>query len=151
MCLNIDVNHHPKYGSRGQAFVAKQPILVYKRLSSADDKGGHAPYMGTRWLFGVEKRVPYFTYDGFTSSPRRYVEAGLHAFWHKDARRLRNFRNQAFPAVIPVGAKFFIGEGNEIVSTALTVYRTEEDMLRAFNAKKVGTPIPRDTLTRDAI
>lgn len=150
MCLNIDVCYHPNYGKKGQAFIAKQPILVYKRLSSSDNKGGRAPYMGTKWVFGVEKRVPYFTYDVW-GGIRLGVEAGLHAFWRKDAERLRSHKSDAFPAVIPVGAKFFIGERGEIVSTALTVYRTEEDMLRAFNAKKVGTPIPRSTLTRDAL
>jgi hypothetical protein len=145
MCLHIDVRYHPKYGKKGQAFVAKQPILVYKRLNYADNTGGNAPYQGTRWDFGVKKRISNFTYGW--SSRRRTVYAGLHAFFTKDANRCYG---EVFPAVIPVGARFFIGTDGEIVSTALTVYRTEKEMLKAFGVDKLGPVIRRHTLTKRA-
>lgn len=145
MCLDIDVRYHPNYGKKGQAFVAQQPILVYKRLNNPTKTGGKAPYQGTPWEFGVEKRVRNFTYGW--SSRRTSVEAGLHAFFNKDANRCYG---DVFPAVIPVGARFFIGTDGEIVSTALTVYRTQKDMLAAFGADKIGPAIRRHTLTKRA-
>lgn len=145
MCLHIDVRYHPNYGKKGQAFVAQQPILVYKRLNNPTGLGGTSPYYGTLWEFGVEQRVSNFTY-GWSSRQQR-VEAGLHAFFTKNADRCYG---DVFPAVIPVGARFFIGKDGEIVSTALTVYRTEKDMLAAFGVTKVGPAISRHTLTKRA-
>lgn len=147
MCLNIDRSYHPKYGKKGQAFVAQQPILVYKCLTEVDVyiTGGLSPYQGTLWEFRVEKRVRNFTYGW---GARTRVFAGLHAFFTKDAERCRDA--VVFPAVIPVGARFFIGERGEIVSTAMTVYRTEQDMLAAFGVDKIGPAIHRNTLTKRA-
>lgn len=145
MCLHIDVRYHPNYGKKGQAFVAQKPILVYKWLRYADKTGGIAPYQGTRWYFGVEKRISNFTYGW--SSRRTVVNAGLHAFFTKDAIRCYG---KVFPAVIPVGAHFFIGKDGEIVSNALTVYRTEKKMLDAFGVDKLGPTIHRHKLTKRA-
>ncbi len=145
MCLDIDVRYHPKYGKKGQAFVAQQPILVYKRLEKCDKDGGRAPYRGTRWNFGVPMTVPHFTYSG---GMLHRVEAGLHSFFTKEARRC--YGGRVFPAVIPVGARFFIGNEGEVVSTSLTVYRNQTEMLAAFGAKKIGPAIRRHTLTKRA-
>ena len=144
MCLDINVSYHPNYGKKCQAFVAQQPILVYKRLNNPTKTGGMAPYQGTRWDFGVEKRVRNFTYWG---SQRQSVKEGLHSFFTKNAGRCYG---DVFPAVIPVGARFFIGTNGEIVSTALTVYRTEKEMLAAYGADKLGPAIKRHTLTKRA-
>lgn len=144
MCLDIDVRYHPNYGKKGSAFIAQQPILVYKRLNNPTKTGGVAPYKGTRWDFGVEQRVPRF---GYWTAQRRTIDVGLHAFFTKDASRCYG---DVFPAVIPVGAHFFLGTDGEVVSTALTVYRTEKDMLAAFGAKAVGPAIRRHTLTKRA-
>ncbi|BBA65221.1 predicted ORF [Xanthomonas phage XacN1] len=144
MCLDIDVRYHPNYGKKGSAFIAQQPILVYKRLNCADKTGGKAPYQGTRWDFGVEQRVPRFGYWG---QNRREIDVGLHAFFTKDANRCYG---DVFPAVIPAGARFFLGTNGEVVSTALTVYRTQKEMLAAFGAKAVGPAIKRHTLTKRA-
>lgn len=145
MCLEIDSRYHPNYGKRGQAFIAEQPILVYKRLINPTQTGGTSPYRKTPWKFGVEKRVRNFTYPWY--SHRKLVEAGLHAFFTKDASRCYD-HDDVFPAVIPVGARFFIGTDGEIVSTALTVYRTEKEMLAAFGVDKLGPAIFRHTLTK---
>ena len=75
MCLDIDVRYHPNAGKKGSAFIAQQPIFVHKRLIFADMTSGFAPYQGTRWDFGVEKRVRNFTYWG---SQRQSVKEGLH-------------------------------------------------------------------------
>lgn len=144
MCLDIDVSYHPNAGKKGSAFIAQQPIFVHKRLMFADMTSGFAPYQGTRWDFGVEKRVRNFTYRG---SERQCVEEGLHSFFTKTADRCYG---DVFPAVIPVGARFFIGTNGEIVSTALTVYRTKKEMLAAYGADKLGPAIKRHTLTKRA-
>ncbi len=144
MCLDIDVRYHPNYGKKGQAFVAQQPILVYKRLDNPDKTGGFAPYQRTRWNFGVTMRVKAFSYWG---SQRNSIEAGLHSFHTKNANRCYG---SVFPAVIPVGARFFLGTNGEVVSTALTVYRTQKEMLAAFGADKIGPAIRRHTLTKRA-
>lgn len=149
MCLDIDVRYHPKYGAKGQAFIAQQPILVFKRLKHATDTGGMSPYQGTDWEFGVEKRVRNFSYgkSSYGKSLTSSVYAGLHAFFTMDAYRCMG---NVFPAVIPVGARFFIGKHGEIVSTAMTVYRTEQDMLAAFGVDKLAPAIHRHKLTKRA-
>ncbi|QDJ96251.1 hypothetical protein Xoosp13_64 [Xanthomonas phage Xoo-sp13] len=71
------------------------------------------------------------------------VEAGLHAFFSKNPKRITGHGVSLYPAVIPVGAQYWIGENGEIVSSKLTVYRNDEECLAAFNAKKYGKPIRR--------
>jgi hypothetical protein len=134
MCLSIDVKYH----SKKKPHVAKQPILVWKWLKVLNNNYGRSPYMYTLWRFGTEYTAK-FSYDNYDN-----VEAGLHAFFTKDAHRIRwNDYAILYPAVIPVGAKYWIGTDGEIVSTALTVYRTEQDCLKAFNATEFAKPIPR--------
>jgi hypothetical protein len=143
MCLDIDPSYHPNYGKNKSAFIAEQPILVYKRLINCDNTHGYSPYQQVRWDFGVEMRVPRFTY---VDDSCMEVAQGLHAFFTKNAERSRY--HTLYPAVIPVGARFYIGTNGEIVATAMTVYKTTEDMLKAFGANKIGAPIPRHTLKK---
>ena len=39
MCLYVNLKYHPNGTSKGQAFIATQPILVYKRLTSTNHHG----------------------------------------------------------------------------------------------------------------
>jgi hypothetical protein len=143
MCLDIDKRYHPKYG-KGKSFVADRPLLVYKRLlSNGQGVGGLSPYMKTQWYFGVTKTVPRFGFDGDTQ--KTAIEAGLHAFFTKNASRAgHTYNGTLFPAVIPVGARFFIGTDGEIAATAMTVYRNEAELLKAHGVTKMGDPVPRE-------
>lgn len=144
MCLNVDSNYHPNGTVRGQAFIATQPILVYKRLTSPNHTSARAPYRGTRWVFGVTQKVRNFTY---CPVDQYCVNAGLHAFFHQTAKRI-SYGGGVFPAVIPAGARFFIGLNGEIVSTELTVYRNQTHLFKSLGIKEFGAPIHRNTLTK---
>ncbi len=145
MCLVIDSKYHPR-GGHTPAFVADRPIVVYKRLINVDSNSGVSPYQHVRWHFGKVMTVPNFSYDCW--SDRWDVEQGLHAFFKKDAPRARNPQYTLYPAVIPVGARFYLGQDGEIVSTALTVYLNEAELLAAHGAAAMGEPVPRSSLKR---
>lgn len=146
MCLNIDPDFHPSY-SKGKAAVADRPILVYKHLISRDGHSGVSPYQYARWVFGEEKTVRKFEYSDsnsyYRNSTKTRVGCGLHAFFTKDANRAPLDRANLYPAVIPVGARFWIGRYGEIVATAMTVYKDEKSLLAAYGATAVGEGIPR--------
>lgn len=137
MCLSIDFKYH----SKGKPHVATQPILVWKWLNGFSKFNARSPYMSYLWFFNHRYNAT-FRYDECDR-----VEDGLHAFFTKKANRAKGIHNtlhaKLYPAVIPVGANYWIGTDGEIVSTALTVYRTEQDCLKAFNATEFAKPIPR--------
>lgn len=52
------------------------------------------------------------------------VHAGIHAYiTREDARYLNNEQEKLHKAVIPKGAHYFIGKGNEIVADKMIIYR----------------------------
>lgn len=143
MCLEIDIDYHYD-GKRSGPLVAKAPILVYKRLKNVDSTGGTAPYMGTRWVFGV-KMTAKLDKDKLNNYT---IEEGLHAFFNKTGYRVRGYESALYPAVIPAGAKFYLGEDGEIACTELTVYRNDAECLAAFGAKSYGAPVDRDSYVK---
>ncbi|QDJ96250.1 hypothetical protein Xoosp13_63 [Xanthomonas phage Xoo-sp13] len=146
MCLIINDKYHTDRTPK----VATQPILVWKVLESATEKQAVSPYQGATWRFGVQKKVNFsFTQTGDITS----VGAGLHAFISKDCRSISRMvinwyhvYATVYPAVIPVGAEYFIGSNDEIVSTQLTVYKTVAECLAAFGATEFAPGIPLNSL-----
>ena len=146
MCLYVADKIHPNRRS-GIPLVAKQPILVWKRLDNCNDTHGYSPYRGTRWDYGKEKTVHRFTYaGGGRQTGYGVVEAGLHAYTSVTAIRIPSGGN-IYPAVIPVGARFWLGYHDEIVSDKMTVYRTVPDLFTALGITKFAKPIRKADLT----
>ena len=146
MCLYVVDAFHPNRRSR-IPLVAKQPILVWKQLDNCNDTHGYSPYRGTRWDYGKEKTVHRFTYGGGARRrDYRLVEGGLHAFTSVTAIRIPSGGNIC-PAVIPVGARFWLGCYDEIVSDKMTVYRTVPDLFTALGITKFAKPIRKADLT----
>lgn len=104
--------------------LAQHDLMVWKKLrkKSVFSWKWFAPYMGTRWHFGVEKQVdvadelPFRDYTPF-------VHEGLHAYYDGGYESCRDGHNKLFPAIIPKGSLFWIGSHREVVSNRLTVYR----------------------------
>lgn len=149
MCLYVDYTFHSNLSS-GIPLVAKQPILVWKRLNPCNRNHGYSPYMGTRWDYGKEKTVHRFTYGGGARRrDYRVVEGGLHAFTSRNAKRASYGGDDIiYPAVIPVGARFWLGYHDEIVSDKMTVYRTEKDLFTALGITGYANPIRKADLSK---
>ena len=133
MCLYIDTTYHPTLNPK----TAKFPILVYKSLEYSDNHMGYiSPYMRLEYEFGV-KYSSYLIVDDENDS----VEDGLHACTTRESAENHCYRSNygdIFPAIIPVGAMFFIGEKNEIVSTELIVYKNLRALTRVHGKIRKG-------------
>ncbi len=122
MCLIIDFKFAKRQGIAYAPHIATRPILVWKMLepSFAWHNEWVSPYRLMPYAFGKEHeselKIPSCPYS---------IREGLHAFWHKETALDRVYSDrEIFPAIIPIGAEFFIGTNGEIVSNKLTVYKT---------------------------
>lgn len=148
MCLDIDSSIH----KRNRSAVAKIPLVVYKVLKNVDATGGYAPYRNTRWTFGKAQSVEKFgiVHCDFGD----FIENGLHAFIGQPyrARTLVHSRRGAMicPAIIPAGARFYVGEADDVVANNLIVYAGMESLLAAYGIKKMDPAISRHSvMTKD--
>lgn len=133
MCLYVDERYHTTLEPK----TAKFPILVYKSLEYSDYHMGYiSPYMGIEYEFGVKYSSNLIVDDENDS-----VEDGLHACTTRESAENHCYRSNygdIFPAIIPVGAMFFIGEKNEIVSTELIVYKNLRALTRVHGKIRKG-------------
>ena len=69
------------------------------------------------------------------------VEAGFHAYheYEHAAYECRFVVERIYPAIIPKGARFFVGLHGDIVSNRMTVYLTEK---AALQGRKLGPAQP---------
>jgi exoribonuclease II len=145
MCLYIESHYHAidNDGKEFKPHVAKQPILVWKFLETGTEKSANSPFQNSRWIFGQPRKAK-FTY----SDDNTAVEAGLHAMITKRSDRFDGWwatYGSYYPAVIPAGTKFWIGENNEIVAEEMIAYHDEMSCLAAYGATKFAPGIPRRT------
>lgn len=133
------------YNNRLEVLTLTRPIIVFKGLRPYKSWRGNmcrvttltSPYKGTQYSFGQTK-----TANGMAKCIPECdsIFVGLHALRTKKNFRTyfntfglntiddrSNFTYQngviyAFPAVIPAGAKVWIGDNGDIVATELTVY-----------------------------
>jgi len=133
MCLLIDHKYHKSniFG-RYTPFKAKTVIPTYKILHVGEDFKLETPYMGS----------PIDLTNGFFLQTAKklkvdddIVDDGIHSISEKNYAEhyatLLNIRyDEAFnvyPAIIPCGAKYFIGEFDELVSTSLIIFSNETE------------------------
>lgn len=113
--------------------IARTNILVYKCLDYDLVYGYCTPYqyypiyfINDEW---AEMKVKHFTY----SRNRKDVEEGIHAYYDKsvaDDNSRRYFEGcgtKTYYAIIPKGAKYYIGHDNDIVVTELFIFKTKKD------------------------
>ena len=134
MCLDIDIslNRKPK--------TATFPIVVYKVLERYKNRY-ESPYRGFRYDFGVL----------YTSEIRKvdsYIEEGLHACITEEQAAMHMFEPHSVMVfgVIPVGAQFYLGHDDEIVSNQMILFKTTAALKKYFGVQKLGTPVERSTL-----
>lgn len=114
MCLYIDRDVHG--GKRARAKIAKQDIPVYKVIAANDESLYQKFKYTRRKTYQLQKslRVERFCGD-------HVIEEGFHAYGtieraFEKALATTNRPCKAVRFTIPAGAKYFIGEGGEIVS-----------------------------------
>lgn len=155
MCLYVDSDRHCRKGGKTRrAFrrprTVTSPILVYKVLKRV---GGSeyaiSPYRNFRWIFGKEHTAK-FSHDLDNYYDEHNIDEGLHAFRNRQkANDLKScgYGRRVYYAVIPVGAKVYMGCNDDIVSTKMTVYASLDD-LQAVHGKVSTTPIDYRKLTK---
>jgi hypothetical protein len=148
MCLHIDVRNHvagptDKSADVNKSFkVAPRPILVHKVLVHTTAKTGRSPYFQFRYNFGKLYKSAIGKALQGSYSKGWNIGKGLHSFYKKTAPRANNFsQNNIYPAIIPAGAKFFMGSGDEIVSDQLIVYKTMQDLEAVHGKVDYRNPI----------
>jgi hypothetical protein len=140
MCLYVSNDIHGEHNRK--PFITPTPILVHKLLCNSNAVSGVSPYQGTRWYFGKEMSVSKFGYATYGDTLE--VHQGLHAY--RDQRDVWD-NEDSHPAVIPVGAKIWIGIGREIVTNRMTVYRDMNALKKALNITDIAPGIPVESVT----
>lgn len=110
------------YEIDGQPFetrIANRDIVVWKALNKTC-RGYVSPYQGTLYKFGECMRSKLII-----ESERGHsvVGEGLHSCLLREDAEYHS--DEVFPAIIPAGSKFIVGNEDEVASNALIVY---EDM-----------------------
>ena len=155
MCLYVDADRHGRKGGKANKALRRprtvtSPILVYKVLkSSGDPNSAISPYRNFRWTFGVEHTAK-FSHEVDNYYDEHTIDAGLHAFRNiQKANDLIScgYGRRVYYAVIPVGAKVYMGSDDDIVSTKMTVYASMDD-LKAVHGEVSTTPIDYRKLTK---
>lgn len=142
MCLSIDTTLHPLFRTDGvsrKPRTCTRPILVWKRLEPlrgydakryATTKNGAciglSPYRQTPYYNGRVMTAQFSFRDSYYSANHDNVEAGLHAMTCKPL--IERTGERSVPAIIPVGAKFYISDDGEIVSNQLIAYKDKPAM-----------------------
>ena len=155
MCLYVDADRHGRKGGKAnKAFrrprTVTSPILVYKVLKYVNScEYAISPYRNFHWFFGKE-RTAKFGHDVDNYYDGHSIDEGLHAFRNmQNANLLKSsgYGRRVYYAVIPVGAKVYMGDNDDIVSTKMTVYASLSD-LQAVHGKVSTTPIDYRKLTK---
>lgn len=147
MCLFIDTLYHTTRGHNYVPLVADRPLLVRKAVDTVNGKY-YSPFMGTPVPIGVVKKTQLRTFEGFSygGGMKNRVEHGFHTFLYSVDNRFiwnRLFMSKTpklLIGVIPVGAKYFRGKGNEVVSNQIIYFESEEAVLNYFGVTKLSAP-----------
>lgn len=127
MCLTIKTYKTNKAFRRAKPplpEVATHDMLVFKRLTIRNK----SPYQHQTYVFG-KKYYSQLGIDSDSSWCRIIVNKGLHAYLTKElAKEFKTGYEAIRPAIIPKGAKYFIGEHRDIVATQLIVYRDMDNL-----------------------
>lgn len=109
------------------AKIADKDIIVYKVLLKCPNETYRSPYRDVSYEIGklytanirYHERLAYKM--GEYSATTTVIEEGLHAYTLRGFAFLRAFSitGSVFKAIIPKGALYVLGTGNEIVSTQL--------------------------------
>jgi hypothetical protein len=139
MCLYVDKRRMNITGSVRQrhAFVADRPLVVFKRLVRAGTTSGVTPYQAKVLYFGhrhdITDRKTFDIYNFVMHFDAQIDGGGFHAVMYDADESNCNWRfnghsSEWYPAIIPTGTKFFIGNDKDIVARSLIVYRNMRDL-----------------------
>ena len=140
------------------ALVAERPLVVMKRLIGVGATGGETPYQHKTMKFGVRYditgRSTFDIYNYNTADLAEINGGSFHAvMW--DARENNcswvkaGLSTQWYPAIIPVGTKFFLGNNKDVATRSLIVYRTLAE-LEAVHGKMTNERKPVENYSKRA-
>ena len=142
MCLYIHPRYHKKnIFNRYKPLVAKEDILVYKWLHPIGSIY-ITPFLYERVLFSCGqallsvKKFKVFYKSSCLSSVKQGIHAKTVSEKHLDEEYLHGIKEIAKEhlAVIPRGARFYIGDEQDVVSDKLFIYESKQNFLH-FNAE----------------
>lgn len=142
MCLHVNKNVHPGRKRR----IATRPLVVHKDLISRwSDRWPNtewvSPYhrhtQNSTWRIGVANKET-LTKGGHLLGGCPTIYKGLHSAL---PRRKRLGYTKRLWAVIPAGARFYVGLNKDIVSDQLIVFDTKKAMLSYLGVKSLAPPI----------
>lgn len=128
MCLNA-INEH--------AWTAERPILVYKILIDYGFFTKITPFMDFKIKFKLGRSQEYVSNLGksvYKYNSETIIKEGLHAMYNKTIAKIvsdRLGRAKVYYAVIPKGAKYYVGKDHDIVSDRQIIFRTERAFKRS--------------------
>ena len=126
MCLTIQTRFRTRQEARDlQPSIAKKDMVVFKIISPI----GISPYRNFKWEPGFHYyqdncKLPKNIRQNYSDQWRVRVHIGLHAFTtlYQAEVKKRNWLSQndmIVEMIVPKGAKYYLGENNDIVSTEM--------------------------------
>lgn len=113
---------------------AESDILVYKCLDNYCTNYYTTPYQNVPVYFKNGKCVmntPHFSYE--RNGNRTIIKEGIHSYYRRikaeyvELSYNHCFGTKMYYAIIPKGTEYYIGTNEDIVSTELIIFKTQED------------------------
>ena len=153
MCLYISTKFHRSVNWEYRAKkVGNKPLLVWKLLEYNEKIKGYAtPYQFLPITF--ENGMKVVEGMGFRTVVERplvnsaQVNEGVHAYRTTNISRnaitkaydLSGWKFERFPAIIPSGEKYFIGQDGDIVASRMIIFKNKRSLKNYLNGKETIT------------
>lgn len=125
MCISVHRSEKVKIASRN--------VKVYKRLTIKDNGKLVSPYLETYYQIGKDKTaIGGFnrTLKEFENKKKHWIiidlDEGIHSYSSEKTalnNRLQVYNEDIFLAVIPKGARYLIGQYDEVISDKLRIVK----------------------------
>lgn len=154
MCLTIDQNRHNKRDfkatikGRAKEFVADRPLVIKKRVRYKHITAGRKQYRSPYFDTTIRMQKPYeCIMSVYDNGHRATVERGFHGYlmsataidWQMRPT-LTRIDICTIYGVIPTGAKYFIGRGGEVVSSAVMYFESLQDIKDYYDVERLADP-----------
>ena len=134
MCLTLKFNNR---------FCVSYDILVYKMLNDTDHLDIRTPFKNVPVLFKDGVAELQINDEDLKPNMLKDVNKGIHSYSSLSECRERSFvfTYSAYYAIIPAGTPFYVGKREDVVSSKLIIFKTENDLRNYEDKNGMASPL----------
>lgn len=134
MCLTL------KFNTR---FCVSYDIKVYKMLCDRDPNDIKTPYQKTPVLFKDGVADLQINDEDLKPTILEHVHQGIHSYSSLSECRKMScvFTYSVYYAIIPAGTPFYVGKREDVVSSKLIIFKTENDLRNYEDKNGMASPL----------